>query len=681
MPRRRKMTDAELRQVIERSITDSDFLDNSELQDNQQRALNSYLGRNQGDSRPADADERSHDVADMVEAVTAQIMPAFKSDEIAVFDAQGRDDVDQSRIESQICNQLLFDMNDGELELQTAVRDGLLLRTAIIHCFVQEQVDVRQEQYENLTPIELQDVQQPTAPLQEIRATLMEESADNPGFFNMNLTRTTTFRRLSIAAVDPVNFLIEREYTSINPVDATLGGERTFELRGDLIAEGFSRKVVDSLPSTNTDTRIGSLARNRTQTLPHWQVSDKSLERIEVYRLYMRIDFDGDGIAERRKIIYAGGTSGGQVLLNEPHPFMPFACGTPFLYSHRFAGQSLFDKLESLENVKSKALTQYVNNLQNANFPELVIADGEVAEGDVTTRRASGIIRADRVDAVRELPVTDIGSSSLMFLNYMDKVRAERGGASLDMQTAAAQISGDSAFATERLMSPREMLANLMADTLGSTLVKQLFKLIHANLREFFQGPQDFHVGQNQFVTVDPSQWPIRHKVRVVAGMSEHQRNQQRSILEQHLLQQEKLFSAGMDGVLMNLGTYYDTLVDWSKAGGLMTPRRYWVDPDSEEAKQRLQQKQQQQQQQQAQEQQLQDRLFSTQVEISQRDNATDLAKHMGDLRFKYWDGVLQSEVEEMRVQAQGSEAADPDPDQVDADQAEGRQLAQSVAG
>ena len=675
----RNMLEHTLRTVVERAITSSEYFDNSEIQENQQAALNTYLGRNAGGSVPGDANERSNDVADTIEAVTAQVMPAFKGDEIAVFDPNGRDDVEQARLESKIVNQFIFDMNDGDLEMQSAVRDALLLRNGILKSWVPQEVDVRQESYKALTDIEIMGVQIPTAQNQTVRVTLTDVSdqkgADNETLFDMNLTRTTIFRRMAVQSIDPVNFLIEREHTSVNPDDATIVGERRFELRGDLLAQGYPKAVIDTLNATDSDTRLGSLARNRNQSIPHWDISDKSMDRIEVFELYMRVDFDGDGIPERRRIIYAGGATGagGTVLDNEVHPHQPYAVGTPFLYPHRHQGLSVYDKLKELEKTKSRALTQYVNNLENANFPELVIADGEVAELDATSRKSSGIIRADRVDAVRPIPVQDIGASSLGFLQYMDQVRSERAGAALDMQSAQAQIAGESAYGVERLMTPREMLSNMMADTIGSTLIRQLFKKIHENLREFFTGPQNFHIGQNQFVTADAGQWQGRVKIRITAGLSEHQRQQHRAVLEGHLLQQEKLWAAGMDGILVNLETYYDTLVDWSKSGGLMTPRRYWVNPQSDEALQAQQQKVQQAEQQAAEAKAQQDKLFSTQLLIGDRENQTEMVKHMTELRFKYWDGVLTSEMEEMRIQAQGSEAADPDPEKIDEDQEVGR--------
>lgn len=673
----RKMTRGEIKKAVEQQIERSSFFDDSERQANQKAAIDSYLGRRRSASIPGRSGAVSQDVADMVESLTAEIMPAFHFDEVAVFGAHGAQDVDQANLESKICNQMLFDVNDGEVEIQAAIRDGLLLRNAILKCYLQETKDVSHERYENIDELELMQLQE-GGPDQEINITLIEPG--RPDHFNVNLTRTFTFRRLNIEAIDPTQFLIEREYTSINPQDAQVVGERRFETRSELVAQGFNRATVDKIAATSTDTRIGSLSRNRDESPANWDFTDKALERIEVFELYMRLDVDNDGVSERRRIIYAGQVSAGVILSNEPHSFVPYACGTPFLYPHRFQGLSLFDKLEELEKVKTKAMRQYIDNLESANFPELVVEDGAVAAGDYTTRRPSGVIRADNVNAVRELPVTDIGSSSLAFIRYMDQVRAERGGATLDLQSGQGQLASESAHGTERMFATKEKLAELICSTFSSTLVKQLFRLIHQNLREFFIGEQNFKVGDNQFVSTDTASWPVRNQIRVTVGLSAHERDRQRQVLGEHLLQQEKLFAAGMDGVLMSKQTYFNTLVDWSKAGGMMSPRRMWIDPRSDEAIQAEQSKQQQQQAAAQKEEALQDKVFATNVLIGDRENRTDMVKHITELRFKYWDSVLSSEIEELRVQAQGSEVASPDPDEIDKDQNVGRDKANQLS-
>ena len=103
-----------------------------------------------------------------------------------------------------------------------------------------------------------------------------------------------------------------------------------------------------------------------------------------------------------------------------------------------------------------------------------------------------------------------------------------------------------------------------------------------------------------------------------------------------------------------------------------MAPRRAWIDPSSDESRQAQQSKQQQAQAAQQREQATQDRIFATQVMMSDQANKTDLVKHFTDLSHKYWHDVLESEVEEFRIGAQGSDLVKPSQAAVDSQQAEG---------
>jgi len=668
----RKMTDAELANACQQHISKTDFWDNAEVQGNYKDAIDSYLGRGEKTDAPGFETMRSEDTADVVEALTAEIMPAFHFDELATFEPNSPMDSGQAALESKICNQFIFDFNDGHLEIQAAVKDALLLRNGILKVYADEQIDESRERYSGLNDIELAQVQRKTAANQAIDITLLEFDPETETT-SINLTRTTTYKRLAVESIDPCNFVLEKEWTGVDVSQAITVGERRYETRSDLLAKGYPEKIVKNLPASNTDSRQGTLARNRENYQPIFDYHSKALDRIEIYELYLLIDYDNDGIVERRRVIYAAdGGGGGKILENKLHPLVPYACGVPFLYPHRWQGISVFDKIQEIESQKSRALSQYVRNMHNANFPEIVVEDGAVAEADITTRRSSGIIRADRIDAVRELPVMDIGSSSVMFLNYVDRVRDARVGSALSMQSAEAQIASDSAMATERMYAPREKMAQLICQTLGDTLVKQTFRVVHQTLKAFFQGPQDFHVGENQFVSTDTATWPTRYKVRVTAGLSSAERNQRRAILEAHLLQQEKLFSSGQSGILMNLDTYYETLVSWSKAGGLQTPRRFWIDPKSDQAIAQQQQNAEQAQQDAAKAEAMQRLLFDTQLAMSDMDRRTELLKHFTQLKKDYWSEVLSSEIDEAKITGQ----AETDQAAIDADQQAGREQA-----
>ena len=669
----KKMTERDLNTMIEQALARSDWHENTELEQNRRAALDSYFGRN----RPAFVNGRSNalsmDVADSLEALASEIMPSFEFDEIAMYDPENAQDVEQAALESRIANRYLK-ANHGRIEIQGAVRNALLLRNGIVHVGIDKRRTTEHERYEALSPLELQAVTAPNAVNQSIKITRFRKNRDDDELSDLNLTRTTEFKQLKIRNVDPANFIVPREFTSIYLEDADLVGERMFISKSELVSMGFSRARIAKLNSTNAEHKTSSLARNRDRSTPIWDSSDESLSRVETFILYMRADWDNDGIAELRKIIYAGGMSSGEILSNVPHPFQPYAAGTPFLLPNRFWGLSIFDKLgATVEPMKTKALRQYEDNLENANFNELTVQDGSVSMGDVRARRPGGVIRADIANAVQPIPVMDTGTSSRAFLAYMDGMRSERVGASLDLQSAQFQIAGESAHGIERQISTKEQLAQLMCATIGETLIAEMFLRIHQTLRHFMPQTTDFPVGPNRFVSATPGDWIARQEVTVLAGMSNGQRTARRNALSENLLQQEKLHAAGFGEILVNAESYHAALIDWTKAGGISAPRRYWLDPREPEQQQAAQAKQQAAQAEQQKKEAFEERIFQTQVLIADRDNAAGLMRHTTQLRFDYFKEILESEVEEFRIQAQGSDTIEPDEKQLEAQQDIGR--------
>ena len=663
MPR---MTQATLNRVVESHISHSTWFDAHALQQAHKDALDSYYGRNKPKKTDGLSGAVSQDVADMVEAVVAQVCPSFDFDEVAKWIAEGADDVDQARVETLVCNDVFRHRNNGYTIIQEATRNALILRNGILKVWPESTIDVRTRRYEGLTPLELADVTQPATPDETIEVT-SERETDDEETLDVTIKTTTRFRRASVSSVDPVNFLLTEEYDSIDLQRAPMCGERYFLSASDLRQRGISAARIRRLNQTDSDTHIASRARDRGEAsnpvmLDH---GDPSQKMYEVFELYLLLDFDGDGIAERRRVLYVGGSSGGDALQNWPTARVPYASGTGFLQPQRWVGMSLHDKLKEIEEIKTEALRQYLDNLAFANNAELIVVDGAVEIEDLKARRPGGINRVDDIAAVRELVVSDLGPSSIMLLNYMDQVRSERGGASLDLQSAQLQVAGETAHGIERQFTSKEALARLITRTLAETLIRQTFILIHAVLREDFPNRAEQQVG-SEFVQYAPGDWRRRDKLEIVAGMSFNERAERRSALESVLIQQEKLHNAGLgSGILTDLQTYHDTLIDWTAAGGVSNARRYWVDPRSPESL-KAQQVAQQNAQQAQQAQQFQtEKFLETQLNIEEDRLARNLTKDQNDLTFDYWKATLDSAISEQTQDAQwltnDSEPADVD--------------------
>ena len=662
MPR---MTQATLNKVIESHITHSTWFDAHALQENHRAALDSYYGRNKPKKTDGLSGAVSQDVADMIEAVVAQVMPAFDFDEVARFQADGAADVDQARVESLVCNDYLRNRNDGYTITQEAVRNALLLRNGILKVWPEQRIVVTSSRFRGLDALELAQVVEANAPNQVV--DLSRQVGNDDGSVDVTIKRTTTFRRLSIASTDPVNFLLTEEYDSIDLQAAPMCGERYFLSVSDLIERGISRARVDRLPTTESDSHIASRGRDRGEAsnpvlLDH---GDDSQRMVECFELYVLIDFDGDGIGERRRVLYAGGSSGGDTLENDPWSRVPYATGTGFLQPQRWIGMSLYDKLQEVEEIKTETLRQYLDNMAFANNAEVLVVDGAVEIEDLKARRPGGINRVDDIAAVRELVVSDLGPSSLAMLNYMDSVRSDRAGAALDLQDAQLQLASESAHGVERQFTAKEALSRLVTRTLAETMIRQAFRLIHQTLSEDFPDRAEVQIG-GAFVEYRPGAWRSRDRIEIVAGMSFNERLERRGALESVLIQQEKLHQAGLGGgILTDFQTYHDTLIDWTSAGGVSNARRYWIDPRSEKSIEAQQRSEEQRQQQQQASQFQQDQFLRAGLKVEDDKITRGVLEDTRRLRFDYWKSVLDSSMQEQAVDAQYG-TSNGEPDQVD---------------
>ena len=140
--------------------------------------------------------------------------------------------------------------------------------------------------------------------------------------------------------------------------------------------------------------------------------------------------------------------------------------------------------------------------------------------------RPGGVVQVQGMPSehIFPLPQQDVSSSALALMEYMDKMRTEEAGASLDMQQAEMQIVGDTAHGVERQYSSKELTLQKIGKTFAETLVRQVFLKMHEALRTQYNMPLMVKMA-DQWVEMDTSQWPPRDHVNVTVGQTAGQRN------------------------------------------------------------------------------------------------------------------------------------------------------------
>ncbi len=632
-----------LRSTIRQELNNAENADYHSMHQSHDNALKFYYGElpnpDQQEDIYADPSRSpiiSTDVSDMVNAVLAQLTPMLSTDALVSFEAKGKADEEQAQSESAAVNHVILEQNEGFIELEEAIKDALLMRNCAAKVYVDDDVDTRLIPTEGLSDEEINVLLQTRLPREE-----RELVGDN-------VRVTTTYRKFCFDAVPFENILYEANVSDTNLQKLRFFAERLYYTRSELIEMGFPKKVIEELQKSQEEKITVSRRRNASyQTTRNSTTEDQ--ESIECYECYQLIDLDGDGISERYKVLMAGGW----VLDYEPCDLIPYSVGTAFLASHRIAGESLAERVIPVQVYKSHILRNWLDNQERVihgqwvgdpdktNFDDIMLNAGVV-------RHKDGAMRPDRME------VRDLGPSMAAALEYQDKMRTEKGGAALDMMSADAQLVGETAYGIERQYAQREMLVSFMGRNLSETFIRPLYLLMHEYMRRYANAPIELKMA-GEWTQVDPQQWPKRERVTVRAGMTAGERTHIQRTLQQLLNYQLQAIQSGQNGVLADLSTVYNTILDWCSYAGIDDADRYVINPRSQAAQQAAQANSQAQQQAQQQAAQAQQALIREQLQLEYA-KLQQKAKESGDeLAYKYWSDRLKSETEEMKIVASGT--------------------------
>ena len=400
--------------------------------------------------------------------------------------------------------------------------------------------------------------------------------------------------------------------------------------RQELIEMGFDYAEVLEIPKT--DGLTGTTGNEDTASLrqqePYEQASQTISERINFYECYLYLDFEG--YVQMYQVNYAENR-----IIGKPTPvnYHPFAGGTCILMPHRWVGISLFDQLRDVQDIKTFGLRQYLDNINTNNNRRLEIVMSQLYDiNDVTESRPGGIIKVKKAGTVIPIPVDDIGPSIQSLLGYMDKIRTERSGASLDMQTENMQVGENrTAHGAERLVSSKEMIAAALTRVFSETFFKSAASLAQKVLSNEFNEQMTAKIGGEWKNTNPAAEWVKERSINLNVLPSIGERNRKAGALSTIIQQQTMAVDKGEFGTLVSRENIHSALLDFANASGVDFPNKYWTNPQSPQAQQAIQDKEQQQQKQTAEQKKMMDTMMQNEILKTKISEQREQAKTMID--------------------------------------------------
>lgn len=569
-----------IKAILEAEIDNSIGFVDTETSDERTKALEYYLRYPYGNEVEGRSQIVTGEVAEAIDGALPQLIRVFTTTEdIVYFEPKSPNDEESAKQATDYCNWVFYRENDGLIILHNWFKDALLQKTGIVKAYWDAKEDVTKEKYKNLTEDELAFLLSDES-LEVVRqkVEMVDAGVDQMGMpiqapsYSVTVKKVNKYGCVKIENVPPEEFLISKAARTIE--DSPFCAHRRLMPRSDLIAMGYPKDVVDNLPAyddlTYTQER---LARFSNGEVPDDTPSlDFSMQNLEVYECYIRIDEDDDGIAELRRIVYCGS----EILENEETDSIPFHSICPIPIPHKFFGQSLADRTMDIQLIKSTVTRQMLDNLYLTNNARVGVVDGQVNLDDMLNATPGGVIRMKNPNAIVPIQVPAVTAQAFPMLEYMDGVQSKRTGVSDAQQGLDPDVLNNvSATAVAAMMKSNSGKLELIARIFAETGVKSLFKGI-LHLLGKYQDKAKIVRMRGKYVAFDPRTWANEYDVSVNVGLGSGDRDQKLAMLQMILAKQEQILQQfGPSNPLVSVGQYRNTLAKFIESAGFKDANQF----------------------------------------------------------------------------------------------------------
>ena len=600
-----KMSPEDLAALVSAMRRESLGVEDGDLSQQRAKAMDHYHGRPYGNEVEGRSAVVSKDLAEAVDWALPSIMRVFtQSGSIAEFDPIGPEDEQLAQQESDYTNQVIMRDNNGFMVLHDAIKDTLLLKNGYVKHFWEETEKVEEVPYTGLTMEQIiqmfQSLEDEGAKVdvvaQEV-TTHMLPSMQGPvpvELYDLRLKVTRKTGKVCVLAVPAEEIRVSKRCRG-SLQDSPFTEHVTRKTRSELIEMGMDRAFVDELPALNeTDNDLQAYSRDSVSDESRTngaQIIDRSMDEIEYCEAYVRVDYDGDGVAELRKVVTVGNKIPSGEQWNEPIPAVAITGFVAKRVPHRHVGESLDDELADLAEIKTTLTRQMLDNIYLTNNNQWVVNE-RVNLKDFMTSLPGGVKRvkgdapvSGSYEAVQSTPIIE---QILPVVDYFDRVKEGRTGltkASTGMDPDVLKESTKGAFMENlnRASQKIEMITRMIAET-G---VKELVMQVHGLLIRHQDKPRMVRL-RGSWSNINPQEWRERTDLTVKVGLGTGNEEQKREKLM--LVAQLQQQIGGAFG-LVGPSQAYSLFEDLAKTMGFDMPEKYVMSPQSPEFQQAMQQR------------------------------------------------------------------------------------------
>lgn len=575
------MDETEVQAIVAAELVDATNFIDLEIGNLRARATEYYFGDPFGDEEEGRSQVVSMDVRDTVQAILPSLMRIFFSSENVVqYVPRSMEDAPMAEQATDYVRYILNEDNNGFVLFHSIFKDALVRKTGVCKWWVDEHIEIKNENYtglddaqlslilgqEGVEMVDLMSTEDPSAPPPVIDPLTGQQLTPTVMIHDVTVSRKVITKRFRVESLAPEEFIVDRRARTLE--DADIVAHRKLATVSELVAMGYDQELVESNTGEDElDTNIERIARNPAQMMFGESANNPAQRRVLYTESYIRIDQDGDGVAELRKICTMGPSY--KIVANDPADDVPFAYFCPDPEPHTLFGMSTADVTMDIQRIKSVILRNMLDSLAQSIHPRTGVVEGQVNLDDVLNNENGAIIRMRAPGMVQPFTTPFVGGQAFPMMEYMDQVKEARTGMSkASMGLNADALQSTTKLAVQATVQAAQQHIELIARVFSEIGMKRLFKGLLRLITQHQDKPRVIRL-RNQWVQVDPRGWDASMDVSVNVGLGTGGIDEKIQFLQAIAGKQEQLLQTlGTNNPIVTVGQYANTLAKLVEMAG-----------------------------------------------------------------------------------------------------------------
>lgn len=671
----RPMDEDQLVAMLRREEMDATSFYTSELAQAQTDAMDAYHGKLRGDEQlPNRSKVVTGDIRDTINWIMPALMRCFSPGEdfLTVDDNELDDDDPTLEDAKNYLRHVFFKDNPGEFNIHDFAFDGLLQKAGVFRCYWQDPDPEPPKILEGVTLDQLAKiVQDPeyTILAQSEDGIEPEDGEDEPGTavvpfdpsqapdqpeptFTLKVQRQRKYGHACVECIPPEEFRVSRRARSLRNSRAhTMADYHAWqhdEFLADLVRlhpdraheidpDGNAQSKPSDITDTDGDMRVLSRFPDEPSSGQRATYNEDNRHKCVVLIEYIRVDYDGDGIVELRRVKRVGNV----VLENDIVDESEFVLWSPLRVAHRLIGQSLAETILDIQRIRTQLMRAGLDSIALASKPRIAINKAAYAHDPSLLDRFLDHEIGDVLDVSGNpgdmiMPITtpDVSPTCFNAIEFMDQRSEEASGVTRAATGIRPSEQHDTKGGIDLLQAAANARVEQVARWLGYGIEECFGKLLRTLVRH--QDHARVVKINGRKLNVDPRRWSDEMTVSVHVGGAQ---SRERQLMMLNTILDKQTFALkelGLANPLVKIQHVGNTLKRMIACMGFKNPKDFiddippdWQPPEQPqedpkviEAKGKMQieqQKLQAQQQLQAAELQAKQQMAAAQAQIDQQ--------------------------------------------------------------